>query len=232
MVSSALALLGASCAAHYPSVRFNGETRAPVATIEQLDRAPALPRDAQRLGTLGVSCRRDADFESFDERSLADLDCSFGRLIRMLSEAASASGGDTLVALECHGEATLSCSATLARRAPDSAPAVGAPGPDVFGGLGAAISVSFSPAAASPGRGLRPLSEVRDLPALPPSHRVVGSFEVRCAKPCSEALLRDGLRVAAGRLGMEDVVGVRCFVWEDGTRCLGAGAVAEREDGS
>ncbi len=232
MVSSALAILGASCAARYPSVRFTGETRPPVATIEQLDRAPALPRGAERLGTLAVSCRREAGFEPFAERSLADIDCSFGRLIRMLSEVASASGGDTLVALECHGEAKLSCSATLARRAPDSAPAVGTPGPDVFGRLGAAISVSFSPAAASPGRAARPVTEVRDLPALPPSHRVVGSFEVRCAEACSEALLRDGLRVAAGRLGMEDVVGVRCFDWEGGTRCLGAGAVAEREGGS
>lgn len=232
LVPIVLALASVSCAARYPSVRFNGETRAPVATIEQLSRAPAMPRGAEELGTLEVSCRRGARFEPFDSRSLADIDCSEGRLVRMLSEVASASGGDTLVALWCRGETALSCGATLARRAPDSAPPVGLPGPDVFGQLGAEISVSFSPNRASPGRASRAVDAVRDLPALPPSHRVVGSFEARCASQCPEALVRDGLRIAAGRLGVEDVVGVRCYEWEGGTRCLGDGAVAEREDGS
>jgi hypothetical protein len=232
LVSIALALAAASCAARYPSVRFQGETRAPVATIEQLRRVPELPRGADKLGTLEVSCRRDASFEPFDERSLADIDCSEGRLIRMLSEVASASGGDTLVELHCYGLTILSCQAVLARQAPDSAPRVAGPAPDVFGQLGAEISVSFSPNAPSPGRASRAVDSVRDLPALPPSHRVVGSLEARCASQCSEALLRDGLRVAAGRLGVDDVVGVRCFGWEDGTRCFGSGAIAEREDGS
>lgn len=232
LVSIALALAGVSCAARYPSVRYTGDTRPPVATIEQLGRVPALPRGAEQLGTLEVSCRRGARFEPFDERSLADIDCSEGRLIRMLSEVASASGGDTLVALECRGQASLSCSATLARRAPATAPHVGAPGPDVFGQLGAEISVSFSPTAPAPERASRAVDAVRDLPALPPSHRVVGSFEARCASQCPEALVRDGLRIAAGRLGVDDIVGVRCFEWEGGTRCLGSGAVAERADGS
>jgi len=222
----------ASCAGRYPTVRFNGETRTPVATIEGLSRAPALPRGAVELGTLAVSCRRDARFEAFDDRSLADIDCFEGRLIRMLGEVASASGGDTLVGLSCAGDTSLSCRATLARRAPDDAPRVPPPGPDVFGRSGAEISVSFSPSAPSPERASRAVDAVRDLPALPPSHRVVGSLEAKCAERCSEALLRDGLRIAAGRLGVEDVVSVRCFEWSGGTRCLGAGAVAERADGS
>jgi hypothetical protein len=192
-----------------------------------------VPRDGKRLGTLSASCTLDASFEQFDERSLADLDCSRERLTRMLDEAGSENGGELLVGLACRGTEFVSCDATLARRADSGARrATVQPRPfDIFGQLGAEIRVSFAPSAPSPGRAPRGLDLVRELPVLPASHRVVGSLEARCDAACPELAVRDGLRLAAGRLGVDDVVGVRCFPWAGGHRCLGTAAVAERDEG-
>lgn len=226
----ALAFVGA-CAGPKPTVHYQGTRETPLVNAEQMGRAPDVPRGGQRLGSLSASCRSAAEFEAFEERSLADIDCSHERLTRMLDEAGAAAGGDLLVDLTCHGFTTLSCEATLARR-PESSLASARVIPtagNVFGQLGAEIRISFAPSAPSPGRPVRPLEVVRELPALPPSHRVIGSLESRCDDAqCPELAVRDSLRIAAGRLGLEDVVAVRCFSWASGYRCLGSGAVAER----
>jgi hypothetical protein len=222
-----------ACGPARPSVVFQGSSEPPVVTPAEVGRAPATPRDGKHLGTLSVSCSSGIEFEAFEDRSLADVDCSSARLTRMLDEAASAAGGDLLVGLACHqGSRSLVCEAALARRASAVARVRVAPSAgDVFGQLGAEIRISFAPSAPSPQRPARALEVVRELPVLPASHRVVGSLEARCDAVCPELVVRDGLRIAAGRLGLEDVVAVRCFAWSGGHRCLGTAAVAERSEG-
>jgi hypothetical protein len=222
-----------ACGPARPAVVFQGSTEPPVVMPAQVGRAPAVPRDGKQLGKLSVSCNSELAFEAFEDRSLADVDCSRARLTRMLDEAAAGAGGDLLVGLGCHqGSGSLVCEATLARRASAVARLRVAPGAgDVFGQLGAEIRISFAPSAPSPERPARGIDVVRELPVLPASHRVVGSLEARCEEACPELAVRDGLRIAAGRLGLEDVVAVRCFPWSGGHRCLGTAAVAERSEG-
>jgi hypothetical protein len=222
-----------ACGPGRPAVVFQGSSEPPVVTPAEVGRAPAVPRDGKQLGKLSVSCSSEIAFEAFEDRSLADVDCSRARLTRMLDEAASAAGGDLLVDLVCHRQSSsLVCEATLARRASRVARARVAPSAgDVFGQLGAEIRISFAPSAPSPQRPARGIDVVRELPVLPPSHRVVGSLEARCEAACPELAVRDGLRIAAGRLGLEEVVAVRCFGWSGGHRCLGTAAVAERSEG-
>jgi hypothetical protein len=64
------------------------------------------------------------------------------------------------------------------------------------------------------------------LPVLPPSHQLLGSLATAC-DACSELETRDALRIAAGRLGASDVVGVRCLAWGPGFQCAGSAAVPE-----
>jgi hypothetical protein len=143
----------------------------------------------------------------------------------MLRDAAAEHGGDLLFAVRCRSGTSSSCSAVLGRtaRAPDQARAV-VLRPDVLGVRGAAVSVDFAPLGAVAPRGPRNAESVNELPTLPPSHRVVGSFSTECVA-CSELETRDALRVAAGRLGASDVVGVRCVPWGPGFQCAGSAAV-------
>lgn len=69
--------------------------------------------------------------------------------------------------------------------------------------------------------GLRTASEVGELSDLPPSHDALGTLRTACERDCSEAAMRASVRVAAGRLGGSDVVGVRCVPRGGGYRCVG-----------
>lgn len=217
-----------ACGPATPAVRFQGSAEPALAAPSHIERASTLPRDARRLGTLSVSCDPELPHEAFECRSLADIDCTPARLTRMLEEAGAEAGGNVLVGLGCTRDDELTCRAALARRASAATPLRPSPS-DAPASLEAAVRISFVPAGAPPAeRAARDGANVRDLPTLPPGHRAAGTLEARCHRACPELAVRDGLRLAAGRLGFHAVVGVRCFAWDAGYRCLGTGAVAER----
>ncbi len=64
-------------------------------------------------------------------------------------------------------------------------------------------------------------SAVREVSDLPASHRELGTLVTDCDAGCSEAAMRASVRVAAGRLGASDVVGVRCLPQSPGWHCVG-----------
>jgi hypothetical protein len=215
----------AGCHGGRAGVAFSGNARAPVVSPNQVIEVRALPRGAARLGRLHAQCEALDSWEAFEGRSLADVDCSESRLRWMLRDAAAENGGDVLAAVTCRSGTSSSCSALLGRtaRAPEPARAL-ALRPDVQGVRGAAVRVDFAPLGAVPPRSPRHAESVNELATLPPSHRVVGSFSTECVE-CSELETRDALRVAAGRLGASDVVGVRCVPWGPGFQCAGSAAV-------
>lgn len=213
-----------------PDIFFQGRSEGPVASPAEILEAPELPRDAARLGKLIASCEAVEEWGAFRGRSLVDVDCTERRLRQMLREAASRLGGDVLSGLECSGEGSVRCRAILGRMARRGAPSarVHSGNPDIGGTRGSGVRVDFAPLVADIGRPPRDAENVRELPVLLPSHRVVGSFQTACDE-CSELETRDALRLAAARLGASDVIGVRCYAWGPGYHCMGTAAVTEVE---
>jgi hypothetical protein len=214
----------AGCHGSRAGVAFNGNAQTPVVTSNQVVEVRALPGGALRLGRLYAQCEALESWEAFEARSLADVDCSESRLRWMLRDAAAENGGDVLAAVNCRSGTSSSCSAVLGRTASAVQARALALRSDVQGARGAAVTVDFAPLGAVGLRGSHKAESVNDLPTLPPSHRVVGSFSTACVE-CSELETRDALRVAAGRLGASGVVGVRCVPWGPGFQCAGAASV-------
>lgn len=223
-------LLAAACHAGPLGVDFRGRAAQPVVAPSEVAESAALPIGAVRLGRLSAQCDVLEEWEAFEDRTLADVDCTERRLRRMLREAASHLGGDVLVGLHCSGDSSLRCQAELGRTRSEPANPALAPvlGDDIRGARGAAVRVRFAPLVANPARTPRDEEAVRDLPELPPSHRLVGSFMTACDE-CDELQTRDALRIAAARLGASDVVGVRCIPWGSGFQCAGSAAEARVE---
>lgn len=227
-----VALAAVACGRPARPVEFQGHPAERVVAPESVLEASALPRGAERLGRLFVRCRPVDAAESFSERTLLDVDCSEVRLRRLLREAASEHGGDVLAELSCQRGGALSCRATLARRGSRAAVAPSSPAAaaaDVQGELAARVLVSYELRSAERPRAAVAEGNVRELSNLGPAQMLVGNLEIRC-EACGELSARDALRIAAGRLGASDVVGVRCVSQGDGQRCLGEAAVWERRE--
>lgn len=211
---------------------YRGRSAPPVLTPAEMGIAPVVPRTAERLGVVVASCESRDGWEAFEQRALSDVDCSRARLSAVMRELAAASGGDVLAAFSCSGRKRIRCTAEVARfsRAKGDAPVVAKAEPGPEGALGNAILVSFEPHRPRPvpaRASTRQPRQPRELPALPASHRTLGTLTTLCGAECPELAVRDALRIAATRLGLEDVVGVRCLPWRDGYRCTARGAVSE-----
>jgi hypothetical protein len=76
-------------------------------------------------------------------------------------------------------------------------------------------------------RPARDPQNVAEVLTFSPAHVVIGNLETRCEE-CAELSARDALRIAAGRIGASDVVGVRCLSQGNSQRCLAEAAVWER----
>jgi hypothetical protein len=229
---AALFVLGfAGCAGRARPVEFQGHPAERVVAPEGVLETSVVPRDAERLGRLFVRCRLVTATESFSERRLLDVDCSEARLRRLLREAAAEQGGDVLAESSCQqSSSAVSCRAVLARQSAPLSPRPALPAAraaDVRGELGAWVFVNYEAARV---RHVAPpvLAEenVGDVAVRSPAHVTVGTLETRCDE-CSELSARDALRIAAGRLGASDVVGVRCVSEGSEQRCLGEAAVWE-----
>ena len=173
-----------------------------------------------------------------------------------LRESAANAGGEVLVGLHCTARRAgrdtqrMSCGAEVARfsgrgaasqrplAVPRSAP-VGRPAPSANevkridepdAALAFRITLDFEPIVKKFERRPRSSAEVNELALMPLADRALGDLQARCEDGCEERALRRSVLVAAGRLGVPDVVRVRCFSVGAGNSCVGTLAAPEREE--
>jgi hypothetical protein len=207
-------------------------------TAADVSRSEVLPSGYVSAGTASAECGAVPAWEEISGEPVGSFDCSENELHRELAEQAALAGADVLAGVECRESATrgVACSATMARPkvAGLSKPrAAGAPGGVTSGDelsfeLRRRIEVDVEPARESFARKRRPASAVGEARLLPVSHVELGSIRARCEpEACAARDLRVALRVAAGGLGVSDLVGVSCVTLDGERQCLATLAASE-----
>jgi len=220
----------------YQGAVFSGQTRSQRATSQQIDEQPSLPTGYRTLGQVRAECdREEPAFGELEKgetscRSLGELMCSEELLAGALREKAADVGGTVLVGRQCQSssssdETTITCAAEVAAAEDEAAPvtaakraAVSETVPLRSAGEAWEIDVKFT-ALQNVARATRSSHLVNELAEKPPQNIVLGDLFARCGGDCSNAALRESLRVAAGRVGASDVVGVRCLHKGDDMVC-------------
>ena len=254
---SGAAALSVGCAGRFDPANFEGTREPQRARSEAIVDLAARTSELETLGTVHDSCRLKPGFRRLDEERLSDLDCSSERLLVALHESAASAGGDALVGAHCNSRRLgttsretyqVSCAAQVARYrseasvgpngAPRSRPQ-GMPAPSASevkridepdASLAFRISLSFEPVVSTFERRVLRGEDVHELSVLPIAHRALGDLAASCEDSCDERALRYGVLIAAGRLGVPDVVGVRCFSSGSGNSCVGTLAAPERDE--
>ncbi len=182
--------------------------------------------------------------DSFEDEALADVDCSFSRLSRILLARAGEASALFIVGKRCAARGVervhRQCSATLARATgqvalvPDKL--AGEPGPapsaaqimdlDEPRPQDSDIRVSYRPSSRPPAA-LPPRSydQVAETHFASVGRRELGQVSARCEEGCPDSALRHALRVAAGQVGAGEVAAVTCFKEEEGARCVATALV-------
>ncbi|HEX2878344.1 MAG TPA: hypothetical protein VHO25_02290, partial [Polyangiaceae bacterium] len=208
---------------------FSGQTQDPRVAPAQVLEQESMPADHRLLGVVETSCEREEPaFGELEEqesgcRSLAELMCSQESLSRALRERAAEVGGTLLVGRRCSSEASedglsVRCIAEVATARDERAAHLAkAPAPvtDQVVPLrdereADAIQVMYTALTAKP-RAPRAPHRVAEQVTMPVQNVAIGDLLARCGDECSAAALRESLRVAAGRVGASDLVGVRCL---------------------
>jgi hypothetical protein len=257
--SVALAAALPACGARFDPAHFEGSREERRAEPEALLEVRTRTADLEPLGAVHASCTLRPGFHRLDGEALSDLDCSAERLDLALRESAASAGGEALVGVHCNsrrlgttsGETyRVGCGAEVARfsaggvasqrplSVPRSLPArLPAPSasevrridePDAS--LAFRISLSFEPNAQKYARRSRTGAEVSELAVMPIADQSLGDLVANCEGGCDERALRRSVLIAAGRLGVPDVVGVRCFSAGAADSCVGTLAAPEREE--
>lgn len=241
------ALLSVACAGHFDPANFEGSREARRVTPEAVRELTASTAQLETLGTVHVSCKQQPGFRRLQRELLSDLDCSTERLTWVLRETAASVGGEVLVSLKCSAGpsskdmSNIECRAAVARYRtgafadpnPGSSPRqlpVGSPAPSASdvrrieqpdASLGFRIALDFEPKVPAFERRSRGPAEVKELSLLPIADFSLGDLTASCEKGCDERALRYGVLIAAGRLGVPDVVDVRCFRTSERSSCVG-----------
>ena len=248
-----------ACTARFDPANFEGSREARRAEPEAVRELTARTEELETLGTVRASCKLRPGFRRLEGEALSDLDCSTERLAWALRESAASAGGEVLVGLRCSSrrldmssseQYAVNCGAQVARykngaRAnagpltPPRSQPVGTPAPSAAdvrridqpdASLGFRIALNFEPAVAKFERRLRSPAEVNELALLPLADSPLGDLVASCQDGCDERALRYGVVVAAGRMGVPDVVGVRCFSTSTGNSCVGTLAAPARDE--
>jgi hypothetical protein len=200
-------------------------------------RAEVLPADHETVGSASASCESRAQWGKRSGVPLTSFECTDAELERALVARAAAASAPVLVGVSCGDDSRGArvCSATLARPS-EPAPARPAaarerPQRDEEKLSFAArkrIEVDIEPTRANFARRPRTASEVAEARGLPVSHVELGSLRARCDEAeCDSADLRIALRVAAGGLGVSDLVDVSCATLDGERECLATLAASE-----
>jgi hypothetical protein len=86
------------------------------------------------------------------------------------------------------------------------------------------INIEFSPAPGATGAPPLRADLVHEIAVFPPSHVPLGDVVARCDSRCSVESVHAGVRIAAGRVGATDVIGIRCVSRFGGWVCSGTAA--------
>jgi hypothetical protein len=203
--------------------------RAPVELSE------TLPSGYESLGDASAACRERPAGGTLKGVPATSFACSQLELERALVEQANARGGSLLAGERCHWavETGLVCSAQIGRSMH------GVPGSTVSNvtdddGLtvtvASRIRIDLEASGVKFERRPRGPADVTEFAALPVGHVELGVMRARCRpKDCDADEARAGLRLAAGGLGVSDLVGVRCFSLDGERACVGTLGVMERD---
>jgi hypothetical protein len=238
---SVLGLLFAAGCGGSGGALYSGQSQDPRVAATQLAERESVPGGYRVLGVVEARCdRQEPAFGELIEhepacRNLAELMCSTELLSRALRERAAEVGGTVLVGRRCsseagEGEIAIRCGAEVA--APKDDQRTIAAGPAVTDEVvplrdvreARDIQLMFTPLVTAP-RASRSAHLVAERAVMPVQNVVLGDLLARCGDDCTDGALRESLRVAAGRVGASDVVGVRCLN-EGDERVCGAQATA------
>ncbi len=229
LVVSAVVGFGGALGCASGGAIFSGQSQDPRVVATQLTEQESMPADHRLLGVVEASCDREepafGELEANESgcRNLAELMCSEELLSQALRERAAEVGGTALVGRRCSSEvdedgASIRCAAEVAasKGEPTNSALAGAI-PVHEEGVplrsvqeAATIRLVFTALTATP-RAPRAAHLVAEQAVMPVQNVVLGDLLARCGDDCSDAALRESLRVAAGRVGASDVVGVRCL---------------------
>jgi hypothetical protein len=248
-----------ACAARFDPANFEGSREPRRAEPEAVRELAARTSELETLGTVHDSCRLRPGFRRLNDEPLSDLDCTTERLDWALRESAANAGGEALVGVRCGSRRLgtsasetylVTCAASVARfksgalanpgplTPPRSLPP-GMPAPSASdvtridqpeSSLAFRISLRFEPKVSKFERRPRTGAEVKELALLPFADLPLGDLAATCEDGCDERALRYGVLVAAGRMGVPDVVGVRCFSNGASNSCVGTLAAPERDE--
>jgi hypothetical protein len=242
-------LLASACAGSGTGARFSGSTDTPIAAPWEIGEDSVVPEGYTVLGKVSATCTLREGRRTIERELLSDVDCSEARLVRALRERAAETGGQLLVDRQCSSrtvresasgrELLVRCSAEVARAEtlelapPKAKDAIWPPERVALLDEPSAedawrIRISFTPARESgEPRTARRGDLVRELAIFPVSHLPLGDLVARCSEGCKPESVRASVRIAAGRLGATDVVGVRCVEKGRGVLCTGTAAAHE-----
>jgi hypothetical protein len=238
-------LLASACAGSGVGARFSGSTDTPVAAPWEIGDDAVVPEGYTVLGKVNASCTLREGRRTIERERLSDVDCSEARLVRALRERAAETGGQLLIDRQCSSRAVreselhVRCSAQVARAEtldlapPKAKDAIWSPERVALLDEPSAedawrIRISFTPARESgEPRPARRGDLVRELAIFPVSHLPLGDLVARCSEGCKPESVRASVRIAAGRMGATDVVGVRCVEKGRGFLCTGTAAAHE-----
>lgn len=225
------------------ATRFDGHAETSLVAPSQIGEVSVLPTGYDRLGEVSARCVYHDGARPPEGALLSDVDCSESRLLAALKERAADVGGELLVGRRCRSRVlhedeesqrlAVSCDAIVARPGDDllaerplRRPAM-AEVDDVPASAAWRIRVKFAENPAVPARPPRALDYVREVGDVPVGRIALGDVVAVCRKGCSEAAVREGVLIAAGRFGATDVAGVRCAAKGEGYMCLGTAAAYE-----
>ncbi|HTA93701.1 MAG TPA: hypothetical protein VK745_29185 [Polyangiaceae bacterium] len=248
----------AACGGRFDPAHFEGSSEPRRTAPEALRELATRTSQLEAIGGVHASCALHPGFHRLDGEALSDLDCSTERLDFALRESAASAGGDALIGVHCDSRRLgttsrethrLSCAAEVARfsgKLPSERPLavpeslqVEGPAPSAAevqridepdASLSFRISLKFEPTVPKFEGRPRVSAEVNELPLLPLADRPLGDLVASCEDGCDERALRRGVLIAAGRLGVPDVVSVRCFSSTASNSCVGTLAAPERDE--
>ena len=207
--------------------------RPPSAPVELSE---TLPAGYVSLGIVSAGCRPRPSARSFRGEPATSFACTARELSRALREQTNARGGTLLAGEACHSEDDdrLICSAEAARLAGPQASVPAGEFADAGDALRVTVAgrirIDLGSAPSSSARRQRGPDDVTEFASLPVGHGEVGVMRAHCApSDCDVDEARAGLRLAAGGLGVSDLVGVRCFSLDGERACVATLAMTERD---
>ncbi|HTQ07479.1 MAG TPA: hypothetical protein VMI54_26665 [Polyangiaceae bacterium] len=198
----------------------------------------ALPTGYESLGSVHADCRQQPRDHALAGVPAVNLACGRAELERALVEQANARGGSVLAGERCRrAGARLHCNALVGRPGGANGRALAATDDaarrseaELPATVASRVLIDVEARDVHFDRRARAAADVTEFTAVPIGHVELGVMRARCdVDACDDTEARAGLRLAAGGLGVSDLVGVRCFAFDGARACVGTLAMSERD---